>query len=233
MAERYTHSINTRLLSSYFSNVLSQHINSTMKLSTVFSTLCAVASSASVAAAFQISSTRNPLKAPTTSSSTALSAVAAASDESNDDRRAFLGKTMALSTAALVNGWAWTNAALPAFAEDAAATAVDYKAVAADIAAMVKADPDKGPTLVRLAWHSSGTYDKMTKTGGSGGGTIRFAEELAHGGNAGLASTAVAWMDPIYKKYASQGLSYADLYTLGGGTVVLSWSRLEAYACFN
>jgi cytochrome c peroxidase len=190
-----------------------------MKLATTtcFSTLCAVATLLNSGAAFQIASSN--LKAgaasTTSSSSTALSAAATAND--NDNRRAFLGKTMALSTAALVNGgWSLTNTALPAFAEES--TAVDYKAVAADIAAMIKADPDKGPTLVRLAWHSSGTYDKMTKTGGSGGGTIRFAEELAHGGNAGLATTAVAWMDPIYKKYAPQGLSYADLYTLGGGT---------------
>ena len=48
----------------------------------------------------------------------------------------------------------------------------------------MKRDGDFGPTMVRLAWHSSGTYDKMSKTGGSGGGTIRFKEELAHGGNA-------------------------------------------------
>jgi hypothetical protein len=94
---------------------------------------------------------------------------------------------------------------------------VDYKAVAEDIASLVKEVPDRGPTLVRLAWHSSGTYDKMLKDGGSSGGTIRFKEELAHGGNAGLATTAVEWLDPIQKKYADQGLSYADLYTLGGG----------------
>jgi cytochrome c peroxidase len=68
--------------------------------------------------------------------------------------------------------------------------------------------------LVRLAWHSSGTYDKNTGTGGSGGGTIRFKEELAHGGNAGLGDTAVKWLEPIYAKY--DGLSYADLYTLSG-----------------
>jgi len=96
----------------------------------------------------------------------------------------------------------------------AAADGVDYKAVAKDIADIIKSDPDKGPTLVRLAWHSSGTYDKMTKTGGSGGGTIRFKEELAHGGNAGLGKTAVVWMKRIKKKYP--GISYADLYTLGG-----------------
>jgi cytochrome c peroxidase len=68
--------------------------------------------------------------------------------------------------------------------------------------------------MVRLAWHSSGTYDKATGTGGSGGGTIRFKEELAHGGNAGLGETAVKWLEPIYEKY--DGLSYADLYTLAG-----------------
>lgn len=98
-----------------------------------------------------------------------------------------------------------------------AADGVDYKAVAEDIAALVVKIPDWGPTLVRLAWHSSGTYDKMLNNGGSSGGTIRFKEELAHGGNAGLADTAVSWMDPIYAKYKDQGLSYADLYTLGGG----------------
>jgi catalase (peroxidase I) len=94
---------------------------------------------------------------------------------------------------------------------------VDYKAVAADIASLIVKIPDWGPTLVRLAWHSSGTYDKMLNNGGSSGGTIRFKEELAHGGNAGLADTAVSWMEPIYDKYKDQGLSYADLYTLGGG----------------
>lgn len=63
----------------------------------------------------------------------------------------------------------------------AAAAGVPWDKVRGDIAALMKKDEDKGPTLVRLAWHSSGTYDKMQKNGGSGGGTIRFAEELAHG----------------------------------------------------
>ena len=74
---------------------------------------------------------------------------------------------------------------------------VDYKAVASDVTNLIKEDPDKGPTFVRLAWHSSGTYDKISKTGGSEPGTIFFKEELAHGGNAGLADTAVKWMEPI------------------------------------
>ena len=33
----------------------------------------------------------------------------------------------------------------------------DYSAVRKDIEEIIKAKPDKGPTLVRLAWHSSGT----------------------------------------------------------------------------
>lgn len=84
--------------------------------------------------------------------------------------------------------------------------------------------------FVRLAWHSSGTYDKVSKTGGSGGGTIRLKEELAHGGNAGLAVTAVEWLEPIHAKY--DGLSYADLYTLAGGRFgrVIIWSRINVLA---
>jgi cytochrome c peroxidase len=86
-----------------------------------------------------------------------------------------------------------------------------------EIAKLIKADQNKGPTLVRLAWHSSGTYDKMSKTGGSQQGTIRFKEELAHGGNAGL-DKAVAWMEPI--KQAVPEMSYADLYTLSGAVAI-------------
>ena len=44
-----------------------------------------------------------------------------------------------------------------------AADAVDYKAVAADIAKIIKSDPDKGPTFLRLAWHSSGAAHKMSR----------------------------------------------------------------------
>jgi cytochrome c peroxidase len=71
----------------------------------------------------------------------------------------------------------------------------------------------QGPTIVRLAWHCSGTYDKNARDGGSGGGTIRFKNELAHGANAGLA-LAVQWMEPI--KSAHPNMSYGDLYTLAG-----------------
>lgn len=123
-----------------------------------------------------------------------------------DDRRAFL----LASTAALASG------IVTSFPSQSSAATVDYKAVAADISDLVIKNPDWGPTLVRLAWHSSGTYDKMKNDGGSRGGTIRFKEELAHGANAGLAAPALEWLEPVHAKY--EGLSYADLYTLAGGT---------------
>lgn len=98
----------------------------------------------------------------------------------------------------------------------------NFADVSKDIAQIISDRPDKGPTLVRLAWHSSGTYDKMTKTGGSEKGTIRFEEELKHGANAGLDS-AIAWLEPIYKKYnKATDLSYADLYTLAGVVAIQS-----------
>jgi hypothetical protein len=128
------------------------------------------------------------------------------SEEGQDDRRAFIKKSLLI-----VATLPFLFKAIPD-----AKPKINYADVSADIADLIRADPNKGPTLVRLAWHSSGTYDKMTKTGGSTNGTIRFKEELSHGSNAGLEETAVAWMEPIREKYGD-GLSYADLYTLSGG----------------
>lgn len=88
---------------------------------------------------------------------------------------------------------------------------------AADLSGVIKKDPNLGPTMVRLAWHSSGTYDKMSKTGGSQQGTIRFKEELAHGGNAGL-DKMVATLEPV--KQANPKMTYADLYTLAGAVAI-------------
>ena len=57
----------------------------------------------------------------------------------------------------------------------------------------------------------------MTRSGGSGGGTIRFKEELAHGANAGL-NKPVAWLEPVHDKHPN--ISYADLYTYAGVVAV-------------
>lgn len=145
--------------------------------------------------------------------------------EDSLDRRNFLSSSIAVTVAA------GASSIRPAGAEER--LLLDYKAVANDIEKAVMDNPDWGPTLVRLAWHSSGTYDKMSKTGGSQAGTIRFKEELAHGGNAGLANTAVKWLEPIHAKYADSGLSYADLYTLAGGTFYLECIAMLPHCCFN
>ncbi|ODQ82795.1 hypothetical protein BABINDRAFT_29825 [Babjeviella inositovora NRRL Y-12698] len=70
-----------------------------------------------------------------------------------------------------------------------------------------------GPVLVRLAWHSSGTYDTNDKTGGSYGGTMRFAPESTDDANNGL-EIARKFLDEFKVKY--DWISYGDLWTLGG-----------------
>ena len=117
-----------------------------------------------------------------------------------------------LSKSAVLAGATCASPLLPAYA-----AAPDYAGAKASIQEFIKADENVGPTLLRLAWHSSGTYDKIAKNGGSGGGTIRFKEELAHGGNAGL-DKMVALLEPVHTKYPD--ISYADLYTLAGATAL-------------
>ena len=108
-----------------------------------------------------------------------------------------------------------------------------FGALRADVVQLMRRDPDFGPTMVRLAWHSSGTYDRMSKTGGSGGGTIRFKEELAHGGNAGL-DRAVARLEPVKRKHPD--VSWADLIAfvgvvaveeMGGPKIGFSYGRVD------
>lgn len=57
-------------------------------------------------------------------------------------------------------------------------------------------------------WHSAGTFDVKTKTGGPFG-TMRYSAELAHGANNGL-DIAVRLLEPIKEQFAI--LSYADFY---------------------
>jgi len=98
---------------------------------------------------------------------------------------------------------------------------VDIKKVRTDIADAIEAEDAKrgdgtsiGPTLVRLAWHASGTYSIFDKTGGSNGATMRFKPDAEWGANAGL-KVARDFVDQIVKKHP--GLSVADAWTLAGG----------------
>ncbi|KAJ1798653.1 heme peroxidase [Coemansia sp. RSA 2399] len=98
---------------------------------------------------------------------------------------------------------------------------VNYQNVYKDIADLLEDedydDGSYGPVFVRLAWHASGTFDKMTRSGGSNGATIRFPPESNHGANAGL-DVARARLEPLKKKYPH--ISYGDLYTLAGVVAV-------------
>ena len=72
-------------------------------------------------------------------------------------------------------------------------------------------------TLIRLAWHSCGTYQQSDNSGGSNGAKMRFAPEAKYGTNAGL-DKARALLEPIKAQHPT--LSYADLYTLAGVVAV-------------
>lgn len=61
---------------------------------------------------------------------------------------------------------------------------------------------------VCIRWHSAGTYDLKTKTGGPFG-TIRLPQELADDANKGL-DIAVRLLEPIKDMFPI--LSYADFY---------------------
>ncbi|CAK4077378.1 unnamed protein product [Aphanomyces euteiches] len=90
---------------------------------------------------------------------------------------------------------------------------VDLPKIRSEIVSLIEKDNYLGPTLVRLAWHSSGTYSKKDNSGGSKGGTIRFDPEINHGANAGL-NTAVDKLEAIKERYPN--ISYADLYVFAG-----------------
>jgi cytochrome c peroxidase len=92
-------------------------------------------------------------------------------------------------------------------------------------------DGSYAPVVLRLAWHSAGTYDKDTNTGGrlasiidswvylelnifcSNYATMRFEPESLHGANAGL-GIAREFMGKVKQEF--DWISYGDLWTLGG-----------------
>uniref|UniRef100_A0A7N0V123 L-ascorbate peroxidase n=1 Tax=Kalanchoe fedtschenkoi TaxID=63787 RepID=A0A7N0V123_KALFE len=78
------------------------------------------------------------------------------------------------------------------------------------------AEKNCAPLMLRIAWHSAGTYDQNTKTGGPFG-TMRFPAEQGHGANAGL-NIAVRLLEPIKEQFPI--LSYGDFYQLAGVVAV-------------
>uniref|UniRef100_A0A2N9IP45 L-ascorbate peroxidase n=2 Tax=Fagus sylvatica TaxID=28930 RepID=A0A2N9IP45_FAGSY len=72
------------------------------------------------------------------------------------------------------------------------------------------------PLMLRIAWHSAGTFDQKSKTGGPFG-TMKHASELAHEANNGL-DIAVRLLEPIKEQFPT--ISYADFYQLAGVVAV-------------
>lgn len=102
------------------------------------------------------------------------------------------------------------------------ATFEDYQKVYNAIAKKLQDDDEYddgsyGPVLVRLAWHSSGTYDRNAGNGGSGAGTMRFDKEYGTDSNAGL-KNGTEFMQSIHDQFP--WISYGDLYTLGGTAAI-------------
>jgi hypothetical protein len=79
--------------------------------------------------------------------------------------------------------------------------------------ALINMKSNACPMAMRVAWHASGTYNKLNSTGGSDGATMRFEPEFSDGANAGL-TMMIDMLKPVKDK--NPQVSTADIWALAG-----------------